>query len=114
MAPYTVPMSDYIGRNEAIAEIKAAFKKRGLKFSVTGGRGTAWGWIHIDLMPAEFKKLTDEQIKVRYAELYTAIGMDRCRQQSSEGIPASSDYYREYIDRANGIEPTVIGVPYWD
>lgn len=30
-------------RNNAIAQIKAAFKARGLRYSVTGGRGTSWG-----------------------------------------------------------------------
>ena len=30
------------------------------------------------------------------------------------GIPASSDYRQEYIDRAEGRTPSVIGSPYWD
>jgi hypothetical protein len=29
-------------------------------------------------------------------------------------IAASSDYYREYMDRANGKQPSVIAQPYWD
>lgn len=40
-------------RDEAIREIKRALEKRsGKRWSVTGGRGTAWGWITIDAPPA--------------------------------------------------------------
>lgn len=35
-------------RNETIARIKQTLKQRtGRQWSVTGGRGTAWGWITI-------------------------------------------------------------------
>lgn len=41
-----------LDRNEAIARIKKALKERsGKSWSVTGGRGTAWGWIKIDAPP---------------------------------------------------------------
>lgn len=41
------------GRDATIAAIKAALKRRSRKsWSVTGGRGTAWGWITIDAPPA--------------------------------------------------------------
>jgi hypothetical protein len=41
-----------IDRDEAIKRIRAALKKRsGKQWSVTGGRGTAWGWIEIDAPP---------------------------------------------------------------
>lgn len=37
-------------RNEAILAIRTALKNRsGKPWSVTGGRGTAWGWISIDV-----------------------------------------------------------------
>lgn len=40
-------------RNETIKRIKDALKRRsGKPWSVTGGRGTAWGWITIDAPPA--------------------------------------------------------------
>jgi len=99
-------------RNEVIAKIKAAFKARGLRYSVTGGRGTAWSWITIDLLPAVYKSLNEEERKAAYQKLATDLGKDK--GWTSESIPASSDYYREYIDRANGRTPSVIGVPYWD
>ena len=39
-------------RNETIAALKAALKARsGGNWSVTGGRGTAWGWIRICAPP---------------------------------------------------------------
>jgi len=42
-----------IDRNEAIARIRKALKVRsGKAWSVTGSRGTAWGWINIDAPPA--------------------------------------------------------------
>lgn len=41
------------GRNDVIAAIKTALQKRsGKSWSVTGGRGTAYGWIRIDAPPA--------------------------------------------------------------
>jgi hypothetical protein len=106
-------MSQSIDRNEALAQIKAALKKRGLKFSVTGGRGTAWGWLHIDLLPSDYKKLAgdDSAINSRLGLMNYKLGLTG---HSSISIPSASDYYREYIDRANGITPTVTGTPYWD
>lgn len=103
----------YIGRNEAIAQIKAAFKARGLRYSVTGGRGTAWGWIRIGLLPSVKKGLSDYQLKIAYNQLGNDLGLGR-KCYSSESIPSSSDYYQEYIDRANGRTPSIIGQPYWD
>lgn len=36
----------YIERKDAVKRIKAALKKKtGKTWSVTGGRGTAWGWL---------------------------------------------------------------------
>src|ERR1700693_6380731 len=40
-------------RNEAIARIRRALKQRsGKSWSVTAGRGTAWGWLTVDAPPA--------------------------------------------------------------
>jgi hypothetical protein len=42
----------YVDRNEAIKRIRIALKKRtGKSWSVTGGRGTAWGWITVQAPP---------------------------------------------------------------
>lgn len=106
-------MDNYIDRNEAIKQIKAAFKARGLRYSVTGGRGTAWGWIHIDLLPSVERTLNEVERRSAYFKMGEDLGLERVCY-SSEGIPASNNYYREYIDRANGKTPSVIGVPYWD
>ncbi len=48
------------------------------------------------------------------AELAQLFGMDvrMCNQNVS--IPASSDHYREYIERAEGRTPSKIAKDYWD
>jgi hypothetical protein len=125
-----------MNRNETIREIRSALKRRsGKLWSVTGGRGTAYGWITIDAPPA---KRTAHYIKAPDApdrpesyfetdtgapggvtpralreELATLLGLDRVHCQGVS-IPASSSYYAEYIDRANGRTPTTFGTQYWD
>ena len=111
--PEKTSKPEYIGRNDAIKAIKAAFKARGLRYSVTGGRGTGWGWIHIDLLPSVKKGMLDYQREIAYRQLGVDLGLDRVCY-SGEGVPANSDYYNEYIDRARGITPRVTGTPYWD
>lgn len=105
-------------RNDAIKAIRAALRKRHLRYSVTGGRGTAWGWIHIDLMPAEFKAPFSPEhsaaINAKRAVMYRAFGLNPGMESGSISVAASRDYYQEYIDRANGRAPSVIGQPYWD
>jgi hypothetical protein len=100
-------------RNEAIKEIKKALKARsGKSWSVTGGRGTAWGWIHISVPPS---RLVDGYISVEErAELGKLLGLDKPVHLQGESVPAGSDYRQEYVDRANGRAPTVHGKPYWD
>jgi len=99
-------------RNDTIAAIKAALKARSRKtWSVTGGRGTAWGWIRIIAPPArrgEFGSMTDADI----AELSALFGETVHHQGIS--IPASSAHRREYLERAIGQTPTDIAQPYWD
>jgi hypothetical protein len=99
-------------RNSTILAIKAALKDRGLRYSVTGGRGTSWGWLHIDLLPSVYKSLDDDGRKKAYRKLGDDFGEAQGYDQIS--VPAGSDYYREYIDRAKGLQPAVLGVPYWD
>ena len=100
-------------RNNTIQAIKAALKARGLKYSVTGGRGTAWGWITVDLMPAVFKTAAEEEIKAAYRKLAVDLKLTN-NGYTSESIPAGGDYYTEYIQRAKGETPTTTGTPYWD
>ena len=99
-------------RDETIQTIKAALKERsGKTWSVTGGRGTAYGWIHIHVPPAkrlDFGSMSDAD----RAELGALLGVTVHHQGVS--IAASSAYYREYIDRARGVTPATIAQPYWD
>jgi len=46
-------------------------------------------------------------------ELAALLGLDSVHFQG-ESIPASNQYYQEYLDRANGREPIVRGTQYWD
>lgn len=124
-------------RSEAIAEIRAALKRRsGKPWSVTGGHGTAWGWITIDAPPA--RRTWRHRLKADAtnawhesyegydsgkpggsmtpddkAELAKLLGLESVHCQGVH-ISASNDDYQEHIDRANGRVPSVIAVPYWD
>lgn len=100
-------------RDETIQSIKAAFKARGFRYSVKGGRGTAWGWITIDLLPAVHKALDHDGRKKEYQLLGERLMMDTL-VYGPEDIPSSSAYYAEFVQRAQGIRPTVTGKPYWD
>lgn len=128
-----------IDRNEAIKRIRTALRKRsGKAWSVTGGRGTAWGWIKIDAPPARCKWRmvpTGENdhrgfpiYRDEYApdaefgnmgpqdreELKTLLGLSNEVHFQGASIPAASDYYWEWIDRAEGREPRCYGEQYWD
>ncbi len=110
-------------RNETIKRIRTALRKRsGKPWSVTGGRGTAWGWLTIDTVPKRRRFDHEGNENGEYcayagtedrAELAKLLGLDSVSLQG-ESIPASSDHYREFIDRAEGRVPSVIGTPYWD
>ena len=129
-------IAESFDRDPTIARIKAALKQRtGLAWSVTGGRGTAWGWIRIIATPARctFRHRLPAGMAdwpSNYVEydsgrpgghmgpvdrkiLADALGLDRGDMQGVS-IPASSAYYAEYIDRAEGRKPTKEGTPYWD
>lgn len=99
-------------RDEAIAAIKKSLKERsGKSWSVTGGRGTGYGWIKIRSLPSkqiEFGYMTEED----RAELGALLG--KTVHQQGENIPASREYRQEYVDRAAGRTPSVIAQPYWD
>lgn len=104
----TTETTEDLSRNAVTSRIRAALKRRsGKRWSVTGGRGTAYGWITIDAAPG--RSMTDAE----RAELATLLGLDTVHHQGVS-IPSSNDYYREYIDRAEGRAPRVIGRPYWD
>lgn len=125
-------------RDEAIKRIKAALKRRsGKQWSVTGGRGTAWGWIKIDSMPSrctwkhrlkagaltsnpdDYEEYDSGQPEghmspAERAELGALLGKDGPSSFQGESIPASYEHRREYTARAEGQKPAAIAQPYWD
>ena len=112
MTTTVLPSNENLSRNAVITRLKTALRARsGRAWSVTGGRGTAYGWITIDTMPS---RRTDDQARTEdQKELARVLGLDGVHRQGVR-IPASHDYYREYIDRAEGRTPSVIVHPYWD
>lgn len=116
----------FLDRNETIRRIKKALQQRsGKAWSVTGGRGTAWGWIKIDAPPKrcmfEFDGVTPlapgrtlgVMSKADREELAALLGKSDVHQQG-ESVPSAGDFYQEYVDRAEGREPTVFGKANWD
>lgn len=102
-------------RDEAIAAIRAALRRRSDRaWSVTGGRGTSWGWITITAPPVRRidhgTYMTDEDRR----ELGKLLGLGAPVHIQGESIPASHAYRREYVDRAEGCAPSTVGRPYWD
>lgn len=140
-------------RNEAIAAIRTALKARsGKAWSVTGGRGTAWGWITISVPPSrlgcdrkhEFTapdyndcgECGGNRFVNGYADCPAHVCTDRCHRSyitpeecrelgallgmtdpvhfQGVSIPADNAYRNEYVARAAGLTPAVVGTPYWD
>ena len=93
---------DYTDRDTAIKAIRAALKERsGKAWSVRGGTGTAWGWIRISAAPKRtdaYGRMTVEDA----AELGALLGLDGSAHCQGVSVPASSDYRREYVARAQG------------
>lgn len=127
-----------LSRAAVIARIKSALKRRsGKAWSVTGGSGTAYGWLRIDVPPAQRTwkhrlragaTTTNTEDYEDYdsgqpgglmspaarKELALLLGFDRPVHCQGVSIASSNDYYREYIDRAEGRAPSKIATPYWD
>lgn len=111
--PATAEAPEDIDRNRAIARIRAALKARsGKAWSVTGGRGTAWGWITVTAPPQRRQggSMTDAD----RAELGRLLGLGAPVHHQGAMIAASYAYRVEYVDRAEGREPRAVGRPYWD
>ncbi len=101
-------------RDEAIRAIRAALKRRtGRPWSVTGGRGTAWGWITITAPPSR-RVDGGYMTEADRRELGEALGLGAPAHGQGVSIPAGHDYRAECIDRAEGRSPAVVGSPYWD
>ena len=102
----------YIDRGDAIRTIRTELRRRsGKAWSVTGGRGTSWGWITISAPPA--RRDRDGMTGEDRAELAGLLGLTRAHYQGVT-VPASSVHYREDLARARGLKPAVIAEPYWD
>lgn len=102
-----------LGRDEAIKRIRTGLLKRsGKAWSVTGGRGTAWGWIHISAPPR--RRVSYSMTPEDAAELGALLGFDGSTHHQYVGVAASSDHYAEYVARAEGRTPTRFGTQYWD
>ena len=130
-------MMQSMDRNEAILRIRAALKRRsGKAWSVKGGTGTAWSWIKIDAPPARQtwvyvlppgapdvpESYVEEDGRepgrghmspAERKELAALLGLERVHFQG-ESVPASTRHRWEYVDRAEGRAPRVIGEQYWD
>lgn len=100
-------------RANTIAAIRAALRDRsGKPWSVTGGTGTAWGWIRVQAPPArrvEYDYMSDTD----RAELGQLLGVTVHHQGHS--VPSSHDYYRLAIQQAaTGSANGRTAEPYWD
>ena len=117
----------YLSRDDAIKQIKSALESRSdLRWSVTGGRGTGYGWLRIDAPPSRRTWVRDGQAEydrgtpgghmspADRAELGKLLGLDGPVHFQGHSVPASSAYYREYIERAEGRPVTTPAKPYWD
>jgi len=89
----------FLGRDEAIERIRPALKRRsGKAWSVTGGRGTARGWITVNVPPklrAEHGGMRDEAA----AELAALLGIERVHFQGVSIAPKDRPWY---VARAEG------------
>lgn len=126
-------------RDDAIKRIRAALCRRsGKTWSVTGGKGTAWGWITIDAPPG--RRTWSHRLKADASpaqfygdyeeydsgepgghtspadreELGRLLGLDGPAHHQGVSIPSSNAHYHEYTERAEGRVPAVIAEAYWD
>jgi hypothetical protein len=125
-------------RDETIKRIRTAlYRRSGKQWNVTGGRGTAWGWITIDAPPK--RRTAHSRIKAGatmnrpedyetvntgepngymtvedQAELATLLGLDKPQCWQGISVPSSSAHYQEFTERAEGRPVTKIAEAYWD
>jgi len=120
-------------RAEAIKRIKAGLESRsGKKWSVTGGRGTAYGWLSINAPPAKRTwryvsggqagsfEMYDSGEPGHYSsqadrdELTKLLDLPQRVHCQGESVPSSGAHYDEYVARAEGRKPERYGEMYWD
>ncbi len=109
-------MPELNSRDETIARIRAALKRRtGHSWSVTGGRGTAWGWITVTTPPAHQKKHGRTNMSPgECIALARVLGMASAVHFQGWSIPSQGDYYKDAIMRAEKGLSTENPQPYWD
>jgi ribosomal protein L30/L7E len=97
---------------KAVAKfIRSALRARsGKTWSVTGGTGTAHGWITITAPPARMNgyRVTDEDAE----ELARLLGLHRTG--GTVKVADTRAHYVEYVHRAAGLTPPARGERYWD
>lgn len=100
-------------RDYTIKRIRAALKRRsGKSWSVKGGNGTAWGWIKIESPPR--RRDGYSMTEAERVELGELMGLNGPAHHQGVSVPDQSDYRREHIQRAEGMEVTERGVAQWD
>lgn len=102
-----------MSRADVIKRIRDGLRRRsGKAWSVTGGRGTAYGWLRIISPPRRRPggSMTDDD----RAELGKLLGLNGPAHRQGVLVADSSAYYAEFIDRAEGVQPQILGEPYWD
>jgi len=104
-----------MNRAETIKEIRTAMKKRtGKSWSVTGGRGSAWGWLTITSPPYKRREGFGYLTVGDQADLGHALGLGDTVHRQGVTVPPNNDFWDEYIDRANGRTQVKYGVADWD
>lgn len=98
-------------RDDTILILRRELRARtGRAWSVTGGRGSAWGWITVTAPPA--RRVDGYHLSAAdQAELSRVFGEPVGHQGVQ--IPASTDHRIEYVDRVRGMA-TRPAAPYWD
>jgi hypothetical protein len=129
-------------RSAVIKFIKTQLQTRsGKAWSVTGGKGSAYGWLTVDAPPARrtfrnipapgneiaqspgsenWIEIDDTSAEFGHTgpadrtELANLLGLDRPVHHQGYSIAAATEYYREAMERAAGLPVTKIAQPYWD
>lgn len=109
----TAPPYVHYDRDAAILEIRRGLKARsGKDWSVTGGSGTAWGWIKIQAPPR--RRIDGMMSTTDRVELGKLLDLGRASYSQGESVAASYEYRAEWVARAKGERLPVIAEPYWD
>ncbi len=106
--------SGSVTRDDTIKTVRAALRRRsGQSWSVTGGKGTAWGWIKIT-SPPRCHDAYGAMSEADQALLGELLGLDGLAHHQGVDVPAGTAYRIEMIARAEGRAPSTYGTPYWD